>query len=227
MKNFILLLALIGVISSSHAQQTGNKGATKTLVGHWALALETDNLVLLKQVGGSGDDYYLRKLLPSIGYYATNSLLLGIGAPFGLASRKGAYYSSGTINPAGVYSTSISPKQIGISPFVQLFLGKGKVKPHIGASYRYTYQQLDYSIRELSVYLKQTGNESELSLFAGLTYLITPKLGIDAKLRYGWQSGNHPYMSFPNRLGSSYSSTFSISGQTASANIGLRLMLGK
>lgn len=227
MKNFVLLLALIGVISSSHAQQTENEGATKTLAGHWVLAIETDNLVLLKKVGGPGDEYYSRKLMPSIGYYATNSLLLGIGAPFGLASRNGTYYSSGTTNQAGVYSTSISPKQIGISPFVQLFLGKRKVKPYVGASYRYTYQQLDYSIRELSVYLKQTGNESELSLFAGSTYLITPKLGIDAKLRYGCQSGNHPYMSFPNRLGSCYSSTFYFSGQTASANIGLRLVLGK
>ncbi|SOD82315.1 hypothetical protein [Spirosoma fluviale] len=227
MKNFLLLLIFIGVVGSVHAQQSVNEGAAKTSVRHWTLAIETDNLSLLKKVAGPGDDDYLRKIVPSVGYFATNTLLLGIGVPVGLAPRNGTYYSSGTISQAGVYSSMISPKQIGVAPFVQLFLGKGKVKPYVGASYRYTYQQLDFSIRELSVYLKQTGNESELAVFTGVTYFITPRFGIDAKLRYGWQRGNHPYMTFPNRLESSYSSTYSYTGQLASANVGLRLMIGK
>ncbi|MCX6216223.1 hypothetical protein [Spirosoma sp.] len=227
MKNFLLLLTFAGVVGSVHAQELVKDDAAKTSVGHWALAIETDNLLLLKKVDGPGDDYYLRKIVPSIGYFATNTLLLGVGVPLGLSSRNGTYYSSGTIGQAGVYSSTSSPTQIGIAPFVQLFLGKGKVKPYVGASYRYTHQQLNFSIRELSVYLKQTGNESELSVFTGLTYLLTPKLGIDAKLRYGWQRGDHPYITFPNRLESSYSSTYSYMGQLLSANVGLRLMIGE
>jgi hypothetical protein len=227
MKNFLLFLTSIGIASSACAQPMVNNGTSKTSAGHWVLALETDNLLPLKKVAGPGDDYYFRKLIPAIGYFATNTLMLGIGVPFGLSPQNGTYYSNGTIGQAGVYPSSISPKQLGVSPFVQQFFGKGKVKPYIGASYRYTYQQLDFSIRELSVYLKQTGHESELSAFTGLTYLITPTLGIDAKFRYGWQSGNHPYISFPNRLGSGYSSTYAFTGQTASANVGLRLLIGK
>ncbi|ADB37975.1 hypothetical protein [Spirosoma linguale] len=227
MKNFFLLLTFAGAVGSAHAQELVNVAATKTSVGRWAVAIETDNLLLLQKVDGPGDDYYLRKIVPGIGYFATNTLLLGVGVPLGLSPRNGTYYSSGINGQAGVYSSTISPTQIGIAPFVQQFLGKGKVKPYVGASYRYTHQQLNFSIRELSVYLKQTGNESELSVFTGLTYLITPKLGIDVKLRYGWQWGNHPYMTFPNRLESSYSSTYSYMGQLASANVGLRLMIGE
>jgi len=218
---------LIGVVSSVQAQRTVDNKTTKTSAGHWVLAIETDNLLLIKRVTGPGDDQFLRKIMPTIGYFATGNLLLGLGIPVGLSPRNGTYYSSGTVGQAGVYSTYISPKQIGVAPFVQQFFGKGRVKSYVGASYRYTYQQLDFSIRELSVYLKQTGNESELSVFTGLTYLVTSKLGIDAKLRYGWQSGNHPYISFPNQLESGYSSTYSYVGQTASANVGLRLMFGK
>lgn len=227
MKNYLLLLLLLGIISSVHAQQTGKDKGTKTVAGHWVLAIETDNLLRLQKVNGPGNDDYLRKIMPSIGYFATNTLILGVGIPIGFAPRNGTYYSSGTIGQAGVYSSYISPKQIGVAPYVLQFFGKGKVKPYVGASYRYTYQQLNFSIRELSVYLEQTGNESELSVFTGLTYLVTTRFGIDAKLRYGWQSGNHPYMSFPNRQESGYSSTYAFMGQTASANVGLRFIIGK
>jgi hypothetical protein len=229
MKNFTLMIALIGITSSIYAQQTVSNRSirTKTSAGNWVVGVETDNLFLLKKVAGPGDDDYLRRITPTIGYFVTNSLVLGIGVPIGSAPRHGTYYSNGAIGQTGVYTSYISPKQVGVAPFIQQFIGKGKLKPYVGASYRYTYQQLDFSIRQLSVYLKQTGNESELSVFTGLTYLITPKLGVDAKFRYGWQTGNHPYMSFPNRLESGYSSTFAFTGQTASANIGLRLMISR
>ena len=229
MKNFALIIALIGNTSLIYAQQTvSNKSiGTETQAGNWVVGVETDNLLFLKKVAGPGDDHYLRRITPTVGYFITNNLILGVGIPIGISAQHGTYYSNGTIGQAGVYTSYILPKQVGVAPFVQQFLSKGKLKPYIGASYRYTYQQLDFNISQLSVYLKQTGNESELSIFTGLTYLIIPKLSIDAKFRYGWQNGNHPYMSFPNRLESGFSSTFAFKGQTASANIGLRLMINK
>lgn len=229
MKNFALIIALIGSTSSIYAQQTVSNMSirTETQAGNWVVGVETDNLLSLKKVAGPGDDHYLRRIMPTVGYFVTNSLVLGIGVPIGLAPRHGTYYTNGAVGQAGVYTSHILPKQVGVAPFVQQFLGRGKLKPYIGASYRYTYQQLDFNISQLSVYLKQTGNESELSIFTGLTYLIIPKLSIDAKFRYGWQNGNHPYMSFPNRLESGFSSTLDFTGQTASANIGLRLMISK
>lgn len=230
MKNFFLTLTLISIVNLGKAQQIVDHKSvtTNASVKRWVVGLETDNLLLLKNVPGSGDDeYFLRKIIPTIGFRAGKNLVIGIGMPLGWAPQKGTYYSNGTVNQAGIYRTSISPKQIGISPFVQQFIGKGKVKPYIGASYRYTYQQLDLSIREVSVYLKQAGNESELAVFTGLTYFITSRLGIDAKFRYGWQRGNRPYMSFPNLTDSGYSSTFVYDGQTASANVGIRYQLGR
>lgn len=228
MKSIFLTLTLIGIVNLSKAQQIIDPKSvtTKTSIGLWTVSLETDNLYLLKKVAGAGDNDFVRKIIPAIGFRAANNLVIGIGIPLGWSPHKGTYYSSGTINQAGVYETSITSKQIGISPFIQQFIGKGKIKPYVGASYRYTYQQLDLSIRDVSVYIKQAGNESELAVFTGLTYFITSRIGIDGKFRYGWQQGNHPFMSFPNRQESSYSSTYTFSGQTASANIGLRLMIG-
>lgn len=229
MKNIFITISLISLISSVKAQQIIDHRSmkTKASVGRWSVGLETDNLFLIEKVAGSGDDYFLRKIIPTIGFYAASNLVIGIGVPLGWAPQKGTYYSNGTINQAGVYRTSISPKQIGISPFIQQFIGKGKIKPYVGASYRYTYQQLDLSIREVSVYIKQAGNESELAVYTGITYFITPRFGVDAKLRYGWQQGNHPYISFPNLTDSGYSSTFVYSGQTGSANVGFRYQLGR
>ena len=131
MRNLILLLMLIGVVSSVQAQRTVDNKTTKTSAGRWALAIETDNLLLIKKVAGSGNDQYLRKIMPSIGYLATSNLLLGLGIPVGLSPRNGTYYSSGTVGLAGVYSTYISPKQIGVAPFVQQFFGKRRVKPYV------------------------------------------------------------------------------------------------
>ncbi len=230
MRNILLTLTLIGIGSLSKAQQITDQESIKekTSVGHWVVGLETDNLFLLKEVDGSGDDYFLRKLIPSVGLFATNNLIVGIGVPLGWAPREGTYYSDGTSSPAGAYSSYRSYKQIGVSPFIQQFIGKGKIKPYVGASYRYTYQQLDFDVREVSVYIKQTGSESELSVFTGLSYFITPRLGVDVKLRYGWQQGNHPYVSFPNKFDSGgYSSTYAYTGQTGSANVGLRYQLGR
>lgn len=229
MKNFILGIIMLTLTESAYAQQLMDNRAVKTQssIGHWVLGVETDNLVVLKKVRDIGDKDYQRRIMPTVSYFVTRNLILGVGIPLGLAPRTGTYYSSGTVGQAGVYPTSISPKQIGVAPFIQQFIGQGKVKPFIGASYRYTYQQLDFSIRDISVYLKQAGNESELSVFTGLTYLISPKIGIDVKLRYGWQSGNHPYVSFPNLTESGYTSNVAYTSQTLSANIGLRLMIGK
>ncbi|GAB3549032.1 hypothetical protein [Spirosoma fluminis] len=230
MKNILLhIYALIGIISTVRAQQTifPEPVKTKTSAGRWVIGLETENLFLLKKVAGSGDDFFLRKIAPTVGFAVTPNLVVGLGIPLGWAPQKGTYYSNGTVSQAGIYSTYISPKQVGVSPFIQQFIGKGKIKPYVGVAYRYTYQQLDLSIRELSVYLKQPGNESELSVFAGLTYFITPRFGIDAKFRYGWQQGNHPYIIFPNRSNLGYSATFAYSGQTGSANVGFRYQLGR
>jgi hypothetical protein len=229
MRNIVLTLALVGIGSLGKAQQITNHESIRknTSVGHWVVGLETDNLLLLKEVDGAGDDYFLRKIIPTVGLFATSNLIVGIGIPLGWAPREGIYYGNGISGPAGVYNSYRSYKQIGVSPFIQQFIGKGKIKPYVGASYRYTHQQLDFSIREVSVYIKQTGSESELSVFTGLSYFITPRLGVDVKLRYGWQQGNHPYVSFPNKFDSGYSSTYAYSGQTGSANVGLRYQLGR
>ncbi|QIP15106.1 hypothetical protein G8759_22015 [Spirosoma aureum] len=228
MKNIFLILSLLGITSLLRAQQTtqNQELTTRQSVGHWVVELETDNLFLLKNMVGI-DDYFLRKIIPGVGYLATKNLWVGIAVPIGWAPQKGTYYSDGIATQAGVYTTAISPKQIGIAPYVQQFFGKGKIKPYVGASYRYTYQQLDLSIRDLSIYLSQTGHESELSVFAGLTYSITPRFGIYGKLRYGWQSGNHPYITFPNRSESGYSTAFGYNSQTASANLGIRFVIGE
>lgn len=227
MKNICFVVVLCTLAHIACAQSTSTTSTTKVNPSsrHWVIGVETDNLAVLKKVRIVNEDFQ-RRLIPTVGYKVTPNLVLGVGIPLGLAPYQGTYYSSGTVGAAGAYPTTLSPKQIGLAPFIQQFIGRGKLRPFFGASYRYSYQQLDFSVRELSVHLKQTGNESELALFGGLTYWVTARLGLDVKLRYGWQNGQHPYISFPNRTDSGYTSTFTYSSQTASVNVGLRFLVG-
>jgi outer membrane protein len=224
MRSYCLIFILVALTNFAFAQSLTE---AKTLRGNWLIGLETSNLIALKKIDVLDDDYFRRRVAPGFGYFAANNLLVGVNVPIGLTSREGTYYSNGTIGRARAYRTNILAKQIGITPYIQQFFGHRRLKPYLGVSYSYLKQELSYNISELSVYLDQKANRSEWTLFTGLTYFLTPHLGLDARLQYGWQSGNYPFFTFPNRAESRYSGSFSYNGQLASIDLGLRFIAGK
>jgi hypothetical protein len=226
MKQYLLSILLLTLATITKGQQDSSN-SLQPITHRWIAALETDKLFLLNQNDGPGSDDFRRTVMPSIGYGVTRNLVVGIGFPLSYSSRSGTYYSSaGMPGGGGTFATITTPAQVGVSPFVQLYLGQGRLKPYVGAGFQYTYQLLGFSVREISLYRKQEGHSMEGRAFVGLTYFVLPRFGIDTQLRYGWQGGEHPYFVFPNLLTSGgYSSTYSYTGQTLSANIGIRYIL--
>lgn len=229
MKQSFLIITLLCLISSARAQSkllSARRYAPIT-AGNWLIGLESGNLLSLKRSKALPDGLYPRTIIPAVGYVIINNLVVGIRTPLGLASTSGVYYAGTGAASPGVYKTYRTLGQVGISPYTQLFFGRGSLKPYIGGSYSYLFQRLQFNIPDVSVYLHQRGNEAEVSAFTGVAYFVSSRIGLEARFSYGWQTGNRPLVTFPNRSESGYFSTYAYSGSSASVDVGVRYILGK
>ena len=229
MKHFLVVIFLLVLISSVPAQNKllSARQSAPITAGKWLVGLESGHLLALKRSKPTVDGLYPRTIMPAVGYAILNNLVVGIQTPVGLASASGVYYAgAGSATSPGVYNTFRTLSQVGISPYAQLYFGKAALKPYIGGSYSYSFQRLQFNIPDVSVYLHQRGSEAELGIFAGLAYFITPRFGVDARLSYGWQTGNRPLVTFPNRSESGYFSTFPYTGRSTSVDVGVQYIVG-
>ena len=118
-------------------------------------------------------------LSPSAGYFVANNVAVGAPLPI--------YYGYNRSQYAPIYSytsTQISITQVGLSPFVRVYVGAAKLRPFVSASVGFT--QAWSTLEDLN---NARQNRTRDSFFtyggsAGVAYFINQNVSLDASLGY-------------------------------------------
>ena len=226
MKNYFLTALLFCLYHSTNAQpKPEDESRQNFLIKHrWTVSLDYQNIIeLSRQSNFTTVEKPIRQLVPTVGYYVGKKTIVGLGIPVGFQSNDGTYYGMAPTAPGPAHAATYRTRELGLMPYVQQFIGTGRVRPFIGASYTFLQRRLTYDVPDVPKAIAYTEVQAIPSVFAGLTYFVCPRLGIDAMIRYKRERSN--YHGVYSIIYAPYTDFSANEQQLYSANIGVRYIL--
>lgn len=165
-------------------------------------------------------DLYIR-LSPSIGYFVTDGLELGLG--IGVMRNVSRYMSESDESKSKTQSINFSPyirKYVALTDQLHLH-GTGFMS--VGFANRKYKEDEDASYE-----MREKSNEYSIGLYPGITYFATPKLGITAtfgSLSY-FRNEDTP-LNNPHSSATSISNGFAVNLSPSSVNLGIGYYIGR
>jgi long-subunit fatty acid transport protein len=148
----------------------------QTEQGKWSVGLQVDPFSLSRKT-------FPRELFtrttPTISYFLGRNFETGLGIPITYARDEFS------LNKQLAYRRTLS--SIGFSPFMRIYFGSGKFKPHVGFSYTYAASRHRSHYGEVDTLPPaQKGNMNVWRGSLGATYFIKPNIGISAGVNRNW-----------------------------------------
>lgn len=228
MKTYLFIALFFCLYTSINAQNNSvNKLTQSFLTRHrWTVGLDYQNLIeLSRQSNFTVSDKPIRQLVPTIGYYVGKQTIVGLGLAVGFQSINGTYYGMTPTVPGPAHASTYRTREWGLMPYVQHFIGAGQVRPFVGASCTFLQRRLAYDVPDVPKTTAYTEFQAIPSVFAGLTYFVCPKFGIDAIVRYKRERSD--YHGVRSIIYAPYTDFSANEQDVYSANIGVRYTLGK
>jgi outer membrane protein len=201
-KGFFTLVALLVASSMTQAQ---------TEKGRWLLGAQVGSGSYQDQ--GSNRSFSL-DLAPSGGYFVVNNLLIGARLPLGFDRSR----TSGFPNPTSPQKTTST--SYGLGPLVRYYIGEGKVKPYVGASF--TYGRSTTRREQDTQFLDQKASYTQISPTLGVTYFVTRNVALNAGVSYDLSRYKYDISGSSSRPG-----TFTATNKAFSLDIGFQILFGK
>jgi outer membrane protein len=155
-------------------------------------------------------------LTPSAGYFVAKNLLVGARLP--LSFDRSRSYEFVFPNP-NTLTTSTSTSY-GLGPFARYYIGEGKLKPYVGASF--TYGRSTTKREQGSLLVNQKINYTQISPTVGLAYFINRNVALNAGISYDISRYNYDISGSSSRPG-----TFAATNKAFSLDIGFQILFGK
>ena len=178
-----LFLALLVLCITNHSFAQTGKG--KILIGTGSNLSFTSSSSKWKSDSRSGDNGTSNAfgLSPTVGYFLTDALAIGVGLQLGYRSFK---------NKSGkTHSFSY-----GLGPFARYYFGSEKLKPYAGCSLGLG----GYSDKSTASDTPPKSNYKTFNfvLGAGLAYFLNDKVSVDLGINYNYMTGKNRLNNFYN-----------------------------
>lgn len=141
--------------------------------GRWQVAAQLSNLSYLTN-SSSHYTTFTGTLSPSVGCFLAKNLLVGVGLPVTTSSTSYDIASAFKETRVGV----------GLAPFIQYYLGNSALKPYIGGSYSYSFDNYTFRYEKPSSSYSKKGSSSAFIPTIGLAYYLNKTIGLNAGLLY-------------------------------------------
>jgi outer membrane protein len=155
-------------------------------------------------------------LAPSGGYFVADNLLIGARLPLGFDRSRN--YGFGYPNPAS--PLTMTTTSYGLGPLVRYYVGEGKAKPYVGASF--TYGRSATRREQGTQLLEQKASYTQLSPTLGVAYFFTRNVALNAGVSYDISRYRYTFTGDPSNLGS-----FQSTSKALSLDIGFLILFGK
>lgn len=162
-RKFVCLLLLCSITSTAQVVQTDR--------GRWQVALQLSNLSY-QSTSSTNFISSAGTLTPSVGYFFVKNLLVGVGIPLSIS----------TIKSPNAFNDTKSG--IGFAPFFQYYIGSAILKPYVGASYSYSFDNYKFRYENPRSTYSKEGTSNAFIPTIGLAYFVNQNVALNAGIVY-------------------------------------------